>query len=186
MSHSSISYLAMGCRILLLVVFAVSAWSKARDRAALLELADSLVTMRLAPAAWRRPAAVALLVAEALTALLLALPWTGGSVAFGAALALLLALTGGVAVALHRRVPVGCRCFGGSSTPLAPRHLARNLALVAVAVAGLVSATVGGTGHPGGLVVAGAAGALLAVLVIVADDIAALFDTSPVIDRKGF
>ena len=37
-----------------------------------------------------------------------------------------------------RRVTVPCRCFGGGKHPPGPRHLARNLALLLVAVTGLL------------------------------------------------
>ena len=166
-------YVVTACRVLLLAVFAVSVWSKCRSRAAFTEFAASLVALRLAPGEWARRIAGAVLAAEALTVLLLAAaPATPG---FGAAAALLCVLSGGVLVALRRRVTASCRCFGTSNARLGPAHLVRNLGLLAAAGTGLVAGP-SGAGHLAGLLVAGAAGVVAAALVVTADDLAELFN----------
>jgi len=166
-------YISMACRLLLFTVLALSAWSKIRNRTVLAELTASFSAIALVRLGGGRPAAFALVAAEAVAALALAMPWIPAAVAFGFAAVLLCALTGGVAVVLGRRLNVVCQCFGRSRTPLRPRHLVRNLGLLATAVLGL-AATGSGMGHPAGLVVAGFVGALVAVLVISIDDIAEL------------
>lgn len=166
-------YISMACRLLLFTVLALSAWSKIRNRTVLAELTASFSAIALVRLGGGRPAAFALVAAEAVAALALAMPWIPAAVAFGFAAVLLCALTGGVAVVLGRRLNVVCQCFGRSRTPLRARHLVRNLGLLATAVLGL-AATGSGMGHPAGLVVAGFVGALVAVLVISIDDIAEL------------
>lgn len=176
------SYLLTAFRVLLFVVFAASAWSKVRDRSALAELAGTLAAIRLIRSG--RAAAIALLIAEAVTAAMLALPWLPSVAAFGAATALLCALSAGVGVVLRQRSRVTCRCFGASRSPLGRWHLVRNLALLGVAAIGLF-VNEGTGGHPGGLMIAGSAGALLGALVINAEEIVALFRPSPIVNQKG-
>ena len=160
-------------RVFVAIVLALSAWSKIRNRTVLAELTESFSEVALVRLGGGRLAAFALVAAEAVAALALAMPWIPAAVAFGFVVVLFGALTGGVAVVLGRRLNVACQCFGRSRTPLRPRHLVRNFGLLATAVLGL-AATGSGLGHPAGLVVAGFVGALVAVLVISIDDIAEL------------
>jgi hypothetical protein len=171
-------------RCLLGLVFLASAVGKARGRREFRAFGAALGGMRLLPAPLVRPAAAAVVLLEALVPLLLALPgrWP---VAAGFALAglLLLAFTAAVWTVLRRRVAAVCRCFGGSSAaPLGRRHIARNSALAAVAVAGAAgSLTAAGSAAPP------AAAAVLAVPLAVVgalaaarlDDLVSLFRRAP-------
>lgn len=165
-------YLDPVCRGLLLVVFLWSATSKIRSRRSLREFASSLSTMRLVGVRHAGPVAVSVAGAEAVVVALLAIPplRAAGFLAAGALLSL---LTGGVALVLRRGEAAPCRCFGSSPVPLGRRHLIRNVLLVGVALVGLLAQT----GQPAlaGSLVAGAAGALLGLLVAELDEIVQLF-----------
>ena len=93
---------------------------------------------------------------------------------FAVAAGLLAVFTGAIVLSLRRGNAAPCRCFGASSTPLGPRHVARNAVLVALALLGLVAALVPGPADLAGLVVAGAAGVVAGVTITAFDDIAAL------------
>jgi hypothetical protein len=90
---------------------------------------------------------------------------------------LLVAFSTAVWSAIRRRTTTRCRCFGPTSTPLGPLHLVRNGLLLAVAAAGaglLLTGPAGPT-DPGGLAVAGAAGVVLAAVLIRVDDLISVF-----------
>ncbi|MEV4515562.1 MauE/DoxX family redox-associated membrane protein [Dactylosporangium sp. NPDC049525] len=172
-------YVAFGAQVLLSVTFAVAAVAKLRDLAGFRE---SLV--RLLPAAHKltagisMAAAVAVPVAELTTAVLLVVPGaaTAGTVA---ALVMTAGFTAVVGLALRRGDRAPCRCFGVSTRRLGPQHLLRNVLLMVFAALGL---TGGGT-EPTGLIVAGFAGVVGALLVVWADDIAGLFSAGPAYRR---
>lgn len=172
-------YLAVGCRVLLGAVFVASAASKLRTRGAFAAFVRSVDGFGLVPAARVRATAVAVVTAEAVIPVLLAVPVTGAG-GFGLALVLLGVFTGAVTLALRRGVRAPCRCFGVSDTPAGARQVVRNLLLGTVAAAGLAGALSGtsGGGHPAGVVVAAAAGLLVAGLTAVADDLIDLFRPS--------
>jgi Methylamine utilisation protein MauE len=163
------SYVDVGCRVLLAVVFCWSAASKLRSRTAFTEFVRSLrpLTDRA------EPAAVVLVAGEvAVPPLLLVAPVWGLSVAW----VLLLVLNAGVFFIVRRRLAVRCRCFGAAGQ-LGIRHLVRNLALLGVATTGLVMAafrTDTRAAWPGVLLAAGVA-TVLSTLVIRYDDIIELF-----------
>jgi hypothetical protein len=119
-----------------------------------------------------RLAAAALVVAEAATAVLLAAPWTARA-GSAAAVGLFAALTAGTAAVVRRRLDVHCACFGRRSARVSGHHIARNTLLLIAAAATFWPAV-----HPvalANLVVALAAGGVLAVLVGHWDDLAFLF-----------
>ncbi|MEV0396300.1 MauE/DoxX family redox-associated membrane protein [Polymorphospora rubra] len=149
---------------MLAMVFAVAAAAKTRP-AGFRELVTLLRTARLLPADWAAPAAVVLIVAEAVTAVCLALPAT---VRFGTAAAglLLAVLTAGLAVMLRRRVALSCGCFGSGGGPIGVAQLGRNLVLLACAVAGWAGAA-GARPSP----VAWATAAFAAALLVRFDDL---------------
>ncbi|MGI5241091.1 MauE/DoxX family redox-associated membrane protein [Dactylosporangium sp. CA-139066] len=173
-------YVAIGCSVLVSVVFAAAVGGKARSGAALRAFADTLVTGRLVARRRRIPVAVALTAAEAGIAVLAAVP---GTAPYGLAAAAVLAtgFAAGIQVTLARGAPIPCVCFGtGSDRPMGRGYQVRNLLLAGVAVLGALAA-----GRPGphdlrtdGVVVAVAAGALLAALVVRGDDVAYLFRTA--------
>jgi hypothetical protein len=174
-----VDYVTIGCYVLVTAVFAVAAVGKARSAEALRAFADTLVTGRLVVRRWRIPAAVTLAAAEAGTAVLVAVP---GTARFGlmAAAVLAIGFAAGIQATLARGAPIPCVCFGaGSDRPMGRAHQIRNLLLAGAAGLGLA----GGRSGPhdlrlDGVVVAVAAGLLLAALMANADDIGSLFRTA--------
>ncbi|MEV0400318.1 MauE/DoxX family redox-associated membrane protein [Actinoallomurus sp. NPDC050550] len=165
-------YVRAACASLLALVFVASAVSKLRDFGG---FERSLPGLAPVPARLVRPLARAVVAAEAAIPVLLLVP-PATAYGFGLAGILLMAFTVAIAVALRhgRRAP--CRCFGASSTPIAPRHLVRNATL-------LVAAALGGAAPSGlpmtpGLAVAVAGGLVGAALIVVFDDIVDLFARS--------
>ncbi|MFC5831452.1 MauE/DoxX family redox-associated membrane protein [Nonomuraea insulae] len=172
------TYLSFAGHWLLGVVFAISAVTKLRGRAAFAEFVAS--TRNLLPSRWRttsRAVSAVVITLEATVPVLLVLPrlHQGG---LGLAVVLLVAFGAGIAGALRRGERTACRCFGASKMPLGRRHLVRNGLLAVVAVLALVSGDVLAA-EPVGLAVAGAAASVLALLVIRFDDVIDLFAPIP-------
>ena len=142
-------YLQLTCRLLIAGVFLTSFGGKALSRKSFDGFVASVAAARLVPGETARPLAVLVLAGEAtVAATLLAFPvgpvWlTAG----GFALAVVLLLAFIVLIRSVRRTGrvVACACFGPSATPLGVAHLWRNVVLLAVAVAGLATATSNGT-----------------------------------------
>ncbi|WP_051174264.1 MauE/DoxX family redox-associated membrane protein [Amycolatopsis orientalis] len=169
------SYVVFGCRCALIVVFAVSAISKSRNRTSF--AAFRRATIELVPAARGHgtPLAAAVVAAEFVIVVGLAVPdtATAGLLAAGA---LVTAFTVAIATALHRGVTASCRCFGGSSTPVGARHLVRNAVLIVLAVLAFVLPGHDGDGNDlAALGLAAVAGVVVALLVISFDALADLF-----------
>lgn len=194
------SYLSVGLAAVLWCVFAASAWSKLRSRAAQRAFADSLRPLPLLPGRLVGPAAAAVTVAEA--AIVLGLGWSvvaalaGRAGARPAATLVLLAtglllavLTTGVVLAVRRRTGVRCACFGAAERPLGRRHVVRNGLLLAGAAVALVDVVVGPAHRPApaGAAVALLAGVLGAAILIRLDDLVDLFlpiGTAPPVRRE--
>jgi len=157
-------------RVLLAVVFLAAVVGKSRSRQGFAEFRDSVA--ELAPQ-WlpARPMAVAVVVGEAATVVLLAAPVTRFA-GYALAVVLLAAFCAGIARTIHTRQTVRCQCFGAGGDVLGPRHLVRNCLLVAVAAAGAL----GGGAPPSGPValVALVTGALLGLLTTRWEDVAFL------------
>lgn len=181
------SYLSICMLACLWCVFAVAGWSKIRSRAARRAFAGSLRSVPMLPARLVGPATVTVTVAE--IALVPGLGWSAVAMASGwpaarGGAALVLGLTGlllavlttGVVLAVRRGTGARCACFGAAERPLGRRHVARNGILLAVAAVALVSAA--GQRGPlplAGVLVAGAAGAVGALILIRLDDLVELF-----------
>lgn len=168
---SSVSF---GCQCVLLLVFAVSAVSKVRDRKSL--LAFRKATAALLPRAAARaagPAAVTVVVVEVAVVVALAVP---GAVRVGllASVGLLAVFTVAIAAALRRGTTASCRCFGASATPLGARHLVRNGVLIALTGLPLLAGEQPG-GEPVALAMAAGVAVVIALLVISFDVIVDLF-----------
>ncbi|MCA2185644.1 MauE/DoxX family redox-associated membrane protein [Nonomuraea cavernae] len=183
-------YPAIGCACLVALVFALSAWSKVRGRAAFREFAAATrvlagsVRARGISDSVARTTALVVVVAEAATALLVAVPYTARA-GFALAVVLLTGFSVAIAASLRRGVSTSCRCFGASSAPLSGRHLVRNGVLLAASVAGLVTAGGQlGSPHPGGIAIAAVAALVVAVLLTRIDDLAELF-APPAADGRG-
>ncbi|HSK96638.1 MAG TPA: MauE/DoxX family redox-associated membrane protein [Euzebyales bacterium] len=173
------AYVLVGCRVLLLLVFAASTLGKIRNRSAWAAFVRSLRDLRLLPERAVTAVAVAVAAGEAAAVLLLAAPAT-----IPAALAvvgvLLAAFTVAIVATLRRGVQAPCRCFGAASLPLGRRHVLRNAMLLAVA--GLTasalsapSASASASAHPAGLAVAVAAGLVGGALLVFFDELVELF-----------
>lgn len=146
-------YAALTCRLLLVGVFLVSVAGKLRTRRSFAGFTEATARLGRLPARFAAPAAVAVVAAEAGTAVLLALPVLPrdagigpavGVAGFAAAGALLLVFTVALTAALLRGAATPCRCFGSAAEPIAWRHVARNFVLTACAAAGAFSAAYGG------------------------------------------
>lgn len=126
-----VGYAVMSVRCLLVLVLAVAAIGKVRDRAELEEFGRTLEAGLRLPGS--RLVARGWIALEGLTALLLALPST---VRFAAALAVLVfgCLTVGAAVLVAQRRQFTCNCFGAGHSPLSWRTVLRNGALTGAAL----------------------------------------------------
>jgi hypothetical protein len=166
--------LEVALRTVLAVVFGVAFASKIRTRAAFAEFARSLGDVGWLRGRSRRAAAGAIPAAEAGTALLLVPPATAAW-GFGAAAARLAAFTAVTASGVARGQRIRCRCFGAGASQIGPAQIARNVVLLALALAGLGLEPVshGGVSAAGLVLAIGLA--LPAGLVLVRwDDLAAL------------
>ncbi|MBL7260293.1 MauE/DoxX family redox-associated membrane protein [Paractinoplanes lichenicola] len=168
-------YVEIAARALLAVVFAVAVAGKVSSRSNWVDFVASLHTMKIIRRSWIREAAVATVLAETAIVVLALVPVrAAGTSAFVVAAGLLAVLTLAVTVVVRRGTTVTCRCLGASDTPLGLRHVARNSALVAVALLGLVgSLTPGGFQAPM-VAAAASAGLFLGLLVTRWDDLATL------------
>ncbi|TMR23240.1 methylamine utilization protein MauE [Nonomuraea turkmeniaca] len=162
----------VACQVLLAAVFAVSAFTKLRSRAALRAFSSSLVML---PVRVRWPAAVVVAAVEAVVPVAMLFP------ALGLAMSgtLLVCFSAWVAVSIRRGTRASCRCFGASEVPLGPSHLVRNSLLLAVVVLGWAGLAAPGDVTAAGLAIAAVAGLVGAILLIVFDDLADLFMERP-------
>jgi thiol-disulfide isomerase/thioredoxin len=122
------TFLSEACRLYILVVLVAAAAGKAR---ALGRFAETLEVLVHLPARWSRSAAAAIAAVELLVALALV---AGGAAAWpgmAAALALFLAFTAVLLVALVQRQAVSCNCFGASDHQISAWDVVRNLLLMA-------------------------------------------------------
>lgn len=169
------------------IVFGVSAGAKLRSRRSYRSFRTGLGETQLISGG-KLPATAALLVGAEVTvagfsvaAALATIP-TSRAIAL-TALALVAAglLTGvlalGVATVMHRGTRAHCACFGSrSALPLGGPHLARNLALLTLLAAALISTAAGpGRAVPGGSAIAVAAGTAAGLLLTHLDDLIALY-----------
>ncbi len=173
-------YLDIACRLLIGTVFAVAAVSKVSGRAAFDAFRISLRQMGVIPAGWADRAARVTPIVETAAVVLIALPWRGTVAAgFTVAAGLLTVFAVAIGVVVHRGERVACRCFGASAAPLTRRHIARNVALIAMCAVGVVGVvSPSGSVRLAGALVAGFAGLVAGTLVTVLDDIVALFAPS--------
>jgi hypothetical protein len=170
-----VRYVELACRLLIATVFLGALASKVYSRAAFGAFVTSLRRMAVLPDAAAPLAARLSVTGEALVAVLLLLPgrWLGAA-GFLLAVGLLGAFTVAIGLSLRRGNRAPCRCFGVSTTPLGPRHVARNLTLMGVSTVGLAAALEPGHLDPGASLVAGTLGVMLGLLVTALDDIVEL------------
>ncbi|MEW2298786.1 MauE/DoxX family redox-associated membrane protein [Streptomyces sp. NPDC006655] len=170
------TYLFLGCRALLLVVFLVAVTGKTRSSAAFAEFTSSVVALRLLSRRASRTVAAAVVGTELVATVLLAVSATALA-GFVVTIGLLLAFLTGITVALRDGRAVPCRCFGASTAPLGPVHVVRNLALAAVGLTGLAAGLVSSAWppHTGGVAVTAATAVIGALIFIRFEDLAFLF-----------
>jgi hypothetical protein len=152
-------------RVVIGGMFLVALAGKLRDPAA---FRLALRGFRVVPRHLERPAASAVLAAEAAVVLLLT---ARASAPIGLALAVLLlaAFTAGTARVVARGDRVPCGCFGRSSAPIGRAHVARNALLAVAGAAGAVAGLAPGAGEldgPALLVLSLFALAVVAVLLL--------------------
>jgi len=176
-----VRYVEIAARLLIGVVFVIALAGKVNGAAAYRAFVLSLRRMEVLPDARLGGAARGSLLAEGAIVVLMAVPLRSAGVAgFALAAGLLTVFAAAIAASLRRGNRAPCRCFGASSTPLGPGHIARNAVLVAVALVGLVAAARPGTASVAGGVVAAFAGLVAGLVVTMYDDIAALWSPSRV------
>lgn len=170
-------YVEIAARLLVGTVFVVAVAGKVNGRSAYRAYVLSLQQMKVLPS--HRVAAVAggSLAVEGAIVVLLAVPLRCiAAVGFVLAAGLLAVFASAISVSLRRGNRAPCRCFGASTTSLGRGHIVRNLVLVAVSVAGLVTALLPGAGPAmAGGIVAALTGLVTGVLVTAYDDIAGLW-----------
>ncbi|MFC7931028.1 MauE/DoxX family redox-associated membrane protein [Streptomyces cinereoruber] len=168
-------YVVIACRALLALVFLASAAGKLRGRDALAGFTAEVRAWRLVPARASGAVAAGVAGAEAVAAVLSALPVAGRS---GPVLAGLLVavFTTGIVITRARGTTARCSCFGRTAVPLGRRHLVRNGFLLAAAGLALLPVT-GPAGLPAAVVAVGA-GAAAALPVVTLDEIVGLFASS--------
>lgn len=120
--------LSEACRLYILVVLLAASAGKAR---ALGSFAGTLEVLVHLPARWSRCAAAAVAAVEFLVALMLVAGGTAAQLGMASALAMFLAFTAMLLVALIQRRTVSCNCFGASDHPISAWDLIRNLLLIA-------------------------------------------------------
>ena len=142
------AFLAISCRALLALVFLISGASKVYSRRGFAAFSQSVQRLGSSRPGLVRPVAIAVIAAELAVAGLLASPPAAAGIAGCAGAGLLLAVYCAViARALGRGERVPCRCFGPSAGELSWRHVVRNVALISVALLGLVSLATPGFVH---------------------------------------
>lgn len=177
------SELVIAVLAVIIVVFGTSATAKLHSKSAFKLFQTELGNTATVSSRWLPAIAVSMAACEAAIAVLavLALILTSvlgltravSGLALAGAVLLSILLTGGVAMVLRHGTTAHCACFGsGAGVPLGKPHLARNTALLAVAIAGLASNEFsnGAPGMAAALLALGA-GAVAGLLLVHFDDL---------------
>jgi methylamine utilization protein MauE len=127
-------FLLLTVREVLAGVFGLAVLGKLRARSDWRAFVTSLTAMRVATTATAPSLAIAVVVAEAATCVLLVLPGVPAA-GEGSAAIMLGSLTVVVARVVGSGRRVSCGCFGRTTVALSVRHVVRNGALAALAVA---------------------------------------------------
>jgi hypothetical protein len=152
----------------------MSAFGKLRSRAAFRAFRLWLAGLPLPGVRrWSGAVATAVATAEVSIVVLLALPWTAAA-GLALAAAVLAVFAAGTSLAVARGTSEPCHCFGASTTPLARRHVIRDV-LLCVAMAFGASVASSARPSPALAVVSLAAGLSIALLVVFLEDLTALF-----------
>ncbi|MEU9021427.1 MauE/DoxX family redox-associated membrane protein [Actinomadura sp. NPDC048394] len=148
----------LGCRALILTVFAAAFVGKARSAARFHGFVRSVRQLAILPERVAAPAGALVVAGEGTAVVLLAVPAAARA---GFALAsVLLALFIGIAVrAVRGGVFAECRCFGSKGSVMGQAMIVRNLLLLAAALPGAVAGAPVPAGRPAAALAAVAAGA---------------------------
>ncbi|MFF1449636.1 MauE/DoxX family redox-associated membrane protein [Streptomyces sp. NPDC058274] len=168
------AHVLISCRAFITLVFVLSVAGKLKGRHTFHQFTDSV--RALAPRLPAGPTAVAVIVTEAVTVVLLALPMTSLA-GFVLATGLLGAFSVAIVATVRRGEQVACRCFGAaSSAPVGPAHLVRNAFLLAGSLTGVLSAQAAGgdAGGVAGVTTSLVFGAAAAGVTLLTDDISRL------------
>ncbi|MFI6794468.1 MauE/DoxX family redox-associated membrane protein [Streptosporangium canum] len=170
------TYAAVACGALLVTVIGVSWVGKLRAQAA---FAASIGALRMFPGRAWAPVAGLLTAAEGAVVLTLSASVFAGPRAalagFLGAAVLMTVFCLVVATVIRRDIRASCNCFGRAGARYSARHVVRNALLAAVALAGAVASQTAALRHPAGTALAVATGVVVALLVVVMDDVAELF-----------
>ena len=178
-------HLLFMCRIALASMFALAGLGKLANRDAFASFVASLGPFGVPAGLATRPVGALIVAAElGATAALVCVPLAGGALAA----ALLAGFALGIVHVLRSGRAVRCRCFGAAGATVGRSHLARNLALaaLALAVAALApSHPLSFTGRPDAIIAA-LVGLGLGALITRWDDLVFLFGTtSPGTSRRS-
>jgi uncharacterized membrane protein YphA (DoxX/SURF4 family) len=168
-------YLELSCRMLLLAVFLASVVSKVWNRRSFQEFTRTVAELRRWSEPLARRFAGGTIALELTVVALLVVP-ASARYGSGLAVAALAAFTWVLFRAVSGGTRASCRCFGASDSPIGWLHVARNLVLIAVGVAGVLIGP--GSVSPAGAGVAVVGAWLAAVAVVFLDDLAAVFRLS--------
>jgi hypothetical protein len=172
------SYFVIAMRVLIAGAFAVAAISKLSSTASLAAFERSLRRIGAVPASMLRPATGLVVTGEMVVPVLLLWPSTI-TIGFAVAAAMLAAFAIAVAVSMRRGLREPCRCFGASRASLGALHLWRNLALLASsATAAVLHEATSATPETGRALLAIALGVVALVVLLLLEDIAAVFGTA--------
>ena len=132
--------LGVTCRLIVLLVFAMSAFSKFRSGGALRAFAASTAAMTGLEHRVAKVAAPLVAGLEVAVVALLAVPIQVTSRAGDIlAVLLLVAFDTTIVATIRRGVTVSCQCFGNSESPVGWKDVARNLLVMVLAVGALLS-----------------------------------------------
>jgi hypothetical protein len=169
------TYLAIGCRCVIGLVFLIAAVGKLRTRTAWASFRSSVSGMKIVPESVIPIVAVAVVGAELVVVATLTIPSTV-VLGFAVASGVLVAFSAAIIAALRRKTGGTCRCFGISAAPFGIHHVVRNGALVAVAVTGALATILAPDTEiaAGGVAVATVASIIGVFLIVILDDLMTL------------
>lgn len=176
-------YLTLTAAATLGVTFLMAAASKLRSQDRYRSFVRAV--SRLAAPLPTRTTAAAVIGAECLVPVLLTVPSTR-TAGFALAAMLLVALASAVARGVVRGQSESCPCFGPSTHPAGWVTVKRNAAMAILAIFGAYSHVIGPDGalRPAEAAAALGIAGVLVVLAVNAEDLVALFTTSPVQQRS--
>ncbi|MFI0418976.1 MauE/DoxX family redox-associated membrane protein [Spongiactinospora sp. 9N601] len=177
-------YIEISCALTVGLVFLAAALGKSSRKSSYRAFVESVKLIRFVPAGTVKLTATTTIVLEFAVGLLPILTFArsdGSAVIRAALFGLTLLLAGAfmvvILVSIRTKVSVPCRCFGGDADNLGIRHVVRNALLFLTAAAGATFAMVVPSYDVElpGVILAGGAGTISAVLLINYDAIVDLF-----------